>query len=240
VIWDDVLGDTDRHIFEQAGWGRRAGYGSRPVLLVIDVNYNFVGDPRLPILESIKEWKFSCGERGWQGVDAIKPLMARCRELRLPVLYTTNPKRPDGFDLGVWNLKQHRANETTDVSGHRGNEIVEDVAPQDGDIFIEKKKPSAFYGTPLTSYLIQMRADTIILVGTTTSGCVRASAVDAVSDNFRVVIPEECVWDRSELSHKVNLLDLHMKYCDVTDVADVLTYLDSLQAGVFDDVFSPD
>jgi maleamate amidohydrolase len=234
--WEAYLGEQDRVVFERAGWGRSAGFGERPVLLVIDVNYNFVGDPRLPMLESIKEWKFSCGERGWQGVDALVPLMARCRDLRLPVLYTTNPKRDDGFDLGVWNLKQHRASETTDVQGHRGNEIVAEVAPQPGDIFIEKKKPSAFYGTPITSYLIELKADTLILVGTTTSGCVRASAVDAISDNFRVVIPHECVWDRSEISHAVNLLDLNMKYCDVTDVADVMAWLDEVPAGLFDEV----
>jgi maleamate amidohydrolase len=234
--WEGYLGEQDRTVFERAGWGRSAGFGERPVLLVIDVNYNFVGDPRLPILESIKEWKFSCGERGWDGVTALVPLMEKCRALGLPILYTTNPKRHDGFDLGVWNLKQHRANETTDVQGHKGNEIVAEVAPQDGDIFIEKKKPSAFYGTPITSYLIELKADTIILVGTTTSGCVRASAVDAISDNFRVVIPHECVWDRSEISHAVNLLDLQMKYCDVTDVADVLTWLDGVPAGLFDEV----
>jgi maleamate amidohydrolase len=235
--WDSYVSETDRTIFEQAGWGKSAGFGSRPVLVVIDVNYNFVGIPRLPVLESIKDWKFSCGERGWQGVDALVPVIAKCRDIRLPIIYTTNPKRHDGFDLGVWNLKQHRANENTDVEGHRGNEIVDEVAPQPGDIFIEKKKPSAFYGTPLTSYLIELKADTLILVGTTTSGCVRASAVDAVSDNFRVVIPHECAWDRSEISHAVNLMDLNMKYCDVTDVADVMAFLDTVPAGLFDEQF---
>ena len=238
-VWDDVLPETDRQVFEAAGWGKNAGPGKRPVLMVIDVNYNFVGDRPEPILESIKRWRFSCGERGWHGVAATRKVLDEARRLRLPVIYTTNPRRPDGFDLGVWNLKNHRAEEEVDVQGHRGNEIVAEVAPLPGDLFIEKKKPSAFFGTPLVSYLVALRADTIILTGTTTSGCVRASAVDAISDNFRVVIPETCVWDRGELSHKVNLFDLQQKYCDVVELEDVLAYLGGLEVGLFDNDYPP-
>jgi nicotinamidase-related amidase len=239
AIWDDVLPELDRKVFEAAGWGRRAGLGSRPVVMVIDVNYNFVGDRPEPILESIKRWRFSCGERGWEGVRAIRRLLERARALRLPVIYTTNPRRPDGFDLGVWNLKNHRSTDDVDVAGHKGNEIVDEVAPRPGDLFIEKKKPSAFFGTPLVSYLVSLRADTIILTGTTTSGCVRATAVDAVSYNFRVGIPEECVWDRGELTHKVNLFDLHQKYCDVMTLDETLSYLGGLEPGLFDEEFPP-
>ena len=239
AIWDDVIPETDRIVFEAAGWGRRAGFGSRPIVMVIDVNYNFVGDKPEPILESIKRWRFSCGERGWQGVHEIARVLARARSLRLPVIYTTNPRRPDGFDLGVWNLKSHRAEDDVDVKGHIGNEIVREVAPVPGDIFIEKKKPSAFFGTPLASYLVALQADTVILTGTTTSGCVRATAVDAISYNFRVVIPEECVWDRGELTHKINLFDLHQKYCDVVPTEEVLAYLESLSPGLFAERFPP-
>jgi nicotinamidase-related amidase len=237
AVWDDVIPEVDRAVFAAAGWGRPAGFSRRPVVMVIDVNYNFVGDKPEPILESIKRWRFSCGERGWEGVGAIGRLLEKARALRLPVIYTTNPRRSDGFDLGVWNLKSTRAGDEVDVQGHLGNEIVAEVAPRPGDIFIEKKKPSAFFGTPLASYLIQLQADSIIVTGTTTSGCVRASSVDAVSFNFKVTIPEECVWDRGELTHKVNLFDLHQKYCDVTDLAQVLTYLETLPAGLFDEVF---
>lgn len=234
AVWDDVLPEVDRQVFEAAGWGRRAGLGRRPVLLVIDVNYNFVGDRPEPILDSIKRWRYSCGERGWRGVAAIRQVLDRARALRLPVAYTTNPRRPDGFDLGVWNLKSTRAGDEVDVQGHLGNQIVAEVAPLEGDLFIEKKKPSAFFGTPLVSYLVQLRADTLLLTGTTTSGCVRASAVDAISYNFRVGIPEPCVWDRGELTHKVNLFDLQQKYCDVLELEETLAYLDGLEPGLFD------
>jgi maleamate amidohydrolase len=237
AVWDEVLPEVDRQVFEAAGWGRRAGLGRRPVLLVIDVNYNFVGDRPEPILDSIKRWRYSCGERGWRGVAAIRQVLDRSRELRLPVAYTTNPRRHDGFDLGVWNLKSNRAGDEVDVQGHLGNQIVAEVAPLEGDLFIEKKKPSAFFGTPLVSYLVQLRADTLLLTGTTTSGCVRASAVDAISYNFRVGIPEPCVWDRGELTHKVNLFDLQQKYCDVLELEETLAYLDGLEPGLFDAEF---
>ena len=207
--------------------------------MVIDVNYNFCGDKREPILESIKRWHFSCGERAWDGIDAIAKILDVARRKRLPVIYTTNPRRADGFDLGVWALKGTRSDEEVDVMGHKGNEIVAEVAPLADDIFIEKRKPSAFFGTPLMSYLTNMRADSLILTGTTTSGCVRASAVDALSYDLRVTIPEEAVFDRGELSHKMSLFDLHMKYVDVTDSERCAGYLEKLEAGLFDETYPP-
>lgn len=240
AVWDDVLGDTDRAVFEAAGWGRRAGFGARPAIVVIDVNYNFCGDRDEPILESIERWRYSCGGVAWStGIPAIQRILTVARAKRLPVIYTTNPRRADGFDLGVWNDKSHRSDDVVDVMGHKGNEIVDEVAPVDGDIFIEKRKPSAFFGTPLMSHLTMLKADSLILTGTTTSGCVRASAVDAISYDLRVTIPHEAVFDRSTLSHKVALMDVHMKYADVTDTDDVVGYLDGLEAGLFDDVFPP-
>ena len=240
AVWDDVLSDQDRAVFEAAGWGRRAGFGQRPVLMVIDVNYNFCGHRAEPILESISRWRYSCGEVAWTtGIPAIRKILDLARAKRLPVIYTTNPRRADGFDLGVWTLKSHRADDVVDVHGHRGNDIVAEVAPSDDDIFLEKRKPSAFFGTPLMSHLTMLRADSLILTGTTTSGCVRATAVDAISYDLRVTIPHEAVFDRSELSHKVALLDVHMKYADVTDLDDVLNYLATLPAGLFDEVYPP-
>ena len=237
--WDDVLTDADREIFDVAGWGRRAGFGDRPALLVVDVNYNFCGDSEVSALESIKKWRYACGPHAWDSIPVIARVIAAGRAKRLPVIYTTNPRREDGFDLGVWTLKSYRSDDVVDVAGHRGNDIVDELAPEPGDLFIEKCKPSAFFGTTLTSHLNNLKADSLIMMGTTTSGCVRASAVDAMSYDLKVTIPHETVFDRGELSHKVALLDLQMKYVDVTDTEEVLAYLAELDEGIFDGVWPP-
>lgn len=238
--WDDVISDDDRRIFNVAGWGRRAGFGERPALLVIDVNYNFCGDTEEPVLDSIKKWRYACGPQAWStGIPAIQRVLTAGRAKRLPVIYTTNPRRDDGFDLGIWTLKSHRADDPVDVSGHKGNDIVTELAPEDGDLFIEKCKPSAFFGTTLMSHLNNLKADSLIVMGTTTSGCVRATAVDALSYDILVTIPHEAVFDRGALSHKVALLDLHMKYVDVTDTDEVVGYIEGLSTGIFDDAWPP-
>lgn len=227
-VWDDVLPEEDRQVFEAAGWGKDVGFGEKPVLLVVDVIYNFVGDVPEPILESIKRWRYSCGERGWEGVKHLERLIAAAREKQIPIVYTGMDRRPDGFDQGAWNWKSYRSGEASDVKGSLGNEIVKEIAPEPQDIYFVKDKPSAFHGTHLLDYLIYLGADTVITTGTTTSGCVRASAVDATQYNYRSIVPEECVWDRSMISHKVNLLDIQMKYGDVKTTGDVIEYFRSL------------
>ena len=114
------------------------------------------------------------------------------------------------------------------MKGSLGNEIVEEIKPEAQDIYFVKDKPSAFHGTHLLDYLIYLGADTVVTTGTTTSGCVRATAVDAAQYNYRSVVAEECVWDRSMISHKVNLLDIQMKYGDVKKTAEVIDYFRSL------------
>jgi maleamate amidohydrolase len=105
---------------------------------------------------------------------------------------------------------------------------VREIAPRDGDIVIRKDKPSVFFGTPLMSYLHELQVDTLLVAGTTTSGCVRATVVDAFSYNFKVVVVEECVFDRGQASHKVNLFDMQAKYADVVPLEAALGYLDEL------------
>lgn len=228
AVWDDVLPQTDREVFEAAGWGKDAGFGERPVLLVVDVIYNFCGDRPEPILESIKRYRYSCGERAWVGVEHLKRLIEAARERQVPIFYTGMDRRPDGFDQGAWNWKSTRAADASDIKGSKGNEIVAEVAPRPEDVYFVKDKPSAFHGTHLLDYLIYLGADTVITTGTTTSGCVRATAVDAAQYNFHSVVPEECVWDRGELTHKVNLFDIQMKYGDVNSTDEVIAYLEGL------------
>jgi nicotinamidase-related amidase len=114
------------------------------------------------------------------------------------------------------------------LPGAKGTTILTELSPEPGEGVIEKSFASAFYGTPLLSYLIHMKTDTLLVTGGTTSGCVRAFCVDAASNNFNVAVLEDCVYDRISVSHKIGLLDLWMKYCDVIESGEALTYLDDL------------
>jgi nicotinamidase-related amidase len=230
AIWNDVIPAEDRRIYEIGGWGRRMGFGMNPAVLVVDVNYDFVGDEPKPILESIERWRYSCGDVGWQGVHAIAKLLAAARAKGARVFYTTVDHRADAFDYGRDRDKNFRTGEATSVTGGKGPEIPAEIAPAQADIVISKKKASAFFGTPLASYLIDLGVDTLLVTGVSTSGCVRASVVDGHAYNFRVCIVEEGTFDRSSIAHKVNLFDMHMKYADVVTLADTLRYLEALPA----------
>jgi nicotinamidase-related amidase len=148
--------------------------------------------------------------------------------MSVPIFYSTAPSRQTVLTAGRWHGKNSRGTEDFHSQAQDGNEIVHEIAPQDGDIVILKDKPSVFFGTPLMSYLHELQVDTLLVAGTTTSGCVRATVVDAFSYNFKVAVVEECVFDRGQTSHKVNLFDMQAKYADVVPLEAALSYLDEL------------
>jgi len=224
-IWDKYLTERDQRVLAAAGYGKRGGFGTRPALFIIDVQYNFCGDEPMPILEAVKKYRTACGEEAWAAVDHIVRLMEIARERNIPIFYTTAAKRPDFLDSSVQVGKNHRGQERTTVVGTRGTQTVEPLTPRANDFLIIKPKPSAFFGTAFMSQLNALDVDTLIMTGCTTSGCVRATAVDAFSYNFKVVIPEETVFDRFESSHAMNLFDLNCKYADVIPVDEVASYL---------------
>ena len=234
-IWDPFLTERDRQVFEASGYGALQGFGKRPAILVIDVNYNFCGDRPEPILESIKRWRNSCGTEAWEGVAAIKTLIAAGCGKGLPILYTTGVRREDDWDAGSWAWKNSRSAERVRPAGVQadGNTIVPEIAPGPDDLVVYKQKPSAFHGTNLLSWLMLLGADSLIVTGTTTSGCVRATVLDAFSNNFRVSIVEEGCFDRAQASHAINLCDMHAKYADVIRLDESLSFIQSLPAGLF-------
>ena len=167
----------------------------------------------------------SCGDVGWNAVDKIAQLLAVFRANDWPVLYPhVAPKQ--NFDFGRLSDKVPAI---MGVAG-RGYDFVEEVAPREGDILLPKKHPSAFFGTPLASYLINLGADTLVVTGCTTSGCVRGSVVDAFAYNFRVLVPQDAVYDRSQVSHAVNLFDMAEKYADVMPTDDAVAALNAVAA----------
>lgn len=230
AIWDDILTERDKQVFSLGGYGKRGGFGKKPVLMIVDVNYNFIGDKPEPILESIKRWRHSCGEEGWEAVHRIKELLDIARQKKVPVIYTTGEKRVDDFDSGRRKDKNFRAEDSlkTSVEGHIGTKIVDEIAPLENEVVISKKKPSAFFCTPLISHLIDLGADTLIITGCTTSGCVRSTVIDGQSYNFKMIVVEEGVFDRGQASHKISLFDMNAKYADVVSLNETKEYLLSL------------
>jgi maleamate amidohydrolase len=236
-IWNQFLTERDKSVFAASGYGARGGFGKRPALLVIDVNYAFCGEKPEPILESIKRWRNSCGAEAWDGVAQIKELTTAAHAKGVPVIYTTGFRREDNWDSGSWSWKNGRSSEDTapaPISNRDGNEIVDEIAPAPQDIVVLKQKPSGFFGTNLMSYLVLLGCDSLIVTGTTTSGCVRATVLDAFSNNFRIAIAEEGCFDRSQASHAINLCDMNAKYADVVKVAEAKEFIASLPDGLFD------
>jgi maleamate amidohydrolase len=234
-VWEKFLTAQDKAAFAASGYGVRIGFGKRPALLIVDVSYGFTGDRPEPLLESIKRWHNSCGSVSWKAVPVIKALAEAFRGKGLPVIYTTAQFRDDGWDSG--SLLWKNARTADGASGARQipdpNEIVREIAPQPQDIVVLKQKPSAFFGTNLLGYLVPLGCDSVIVVGTTTSGCVRATVVDAYSHNFRVTVVEDGCFDRSEASHAINLCDMNAKYADVVPSAAVFAYVDTLAKNLF-------
>jgi maleamate amidohydrolase len=234
-IWNKFLTERDRLVFEAAGYGTRAGFGERPALLVIDVSYGFCGDKPEPILESIKHWRNSCGAESWIAIAQIRKLIDTAHRRGLPVIYTTGVRRADNWDAGGWARKNSRSKESPKTTSNRhGYDIVDEIAPEAKDLVIYKLKPSGFFSTPMVGYLTQLNCDSVIVTGTTTSGCVRATVLDAFSYNYRVALVEDGCFDRSEASHALTLCDMNAKYADVVKTDEVLTYFETLKPGLFE------
>lgn len=224
MIWDEFLSDADRERLRLTGLTGPKRPARRPALLVIDVSWAFAGDRRdEDILESIRRWPNSCGRESWQAIERISELVAKARQQSLPVLYSTGRGRADSWDIGGWAWKNSRT--PTPMRDHAGqpdgNEIVPPLAPQPEDIIVYKRKPSAFFGVPMASHLRRLGCDSVLLTGTTTSGCVRATAVDAFSHGFGVTAIADGCFDRSQASHAMALFDIAMRYGTVSNVSQV-------------------
>jgi len=218
--WDNIIGQDEIDAYNAAGFGKSSGLGKRPALLIIDVQYRTVGTTPMPFWQSIEEFPTSCGQVGWDAVTHIKSLLNYFRKRRWPVLYPyVAPKM--NFDQG------RLAEKVPALMGvaEKGYEFVADIAPQPEDILLPKKHPSAFFGTPLVSYLVDKNVDTLVVTGCTTSGCVRGSVVDGFAYNFRIVVPHDAVYDRSDTSHAVNLFDMSAKYADVMTTSETISRL---------------
>ena len=218
--WKDVMSPEDLALYTQ--YRRETYVGQRPALLVIDLyNSAYQGGAR-PVHEVAREFPSACGEYAWNAIEPTKQLLAMAHARGLPVVYTTKEQRKEALP--------HKTQSTNRRGGRTGEDpwgIFDAFKPEPDDLTIYKVRASGFFGTPLIAHLTQYGVDTVIVCGESTSGCVRASVADAYSYGFHVVVVEECTYDRSLLSHKVNLFDMHHKYADVMHMDEVAEHLEA-------------
>ncbi|WHZ00918.1 isochorismatase family protein [Neobacillus sp. YX16] len=227
-VWEKYLDERDLKIYSGAGLGTMYGLGKKPALLIIDVQYGFTGDGPEDIEEAIKTYPTSCGIASWEAIPHIRRVLETFREKGLPVIYTIieGSKCSDNDRVAI---KGQIFDHPLLLEGEKGTKVVEELAPVNGEVILSKKKPSAFFGTPLVSLLTAKGVDSVIVTGCTTSGCIRATVVDAFSNNYKVVVPEECVFDRGVTTHAINLFDIQQKYGDVIPVQQVISLLETLK-----------
>jgi nicotinamidase-related amidase len=205
-------GKDDEEFFKARGFGLKIGFGERPALIVIDMLKGFT-DPAMPLGAPLESQ-----------IEAQKPLLDVAHQRSIPVIFSTVIYYDaDIKDAGLWGIKMKGS--FTLRAGTPAVEIDSRLDMQKGDSLLVKKYASCFFGTDLLSRLNNMRADTLIITGCTTSGCVRATAVDAVQNGFRPMVVREAVGDRSQAAHDQSLFDLNAKYADVVSLDETLQYM---------------
>lgn len=219
-VWDGLASPEEVEIYRRAGFFRPVTFGERPVLLVIDAQYNFTGDGPEPVLESSRRYRFSCGERAWNSLPYLQRLVRLAREKGIPIVFTQD---------------QEQFPDPTPDEAARGLEIVAQLGPEPGDVVIPKMGYSGFFGTRLLSYLVSLNADTVIVCGGTTSGCVRATVTDAFDYRFKTFVVEECVFDRADGPHRSNLFDIAGKAAMVLSLDELMEMLGDRR---FDEAFT--
>ncbi|MFC1962593.1 isochorismatase family protein [Chloroflexota bacterium] len=223
--WEKFMTERDKEHYKVTGKKDFFGFGDKPALLLIDIYYGVLGLKREPILEQIKKIPGGMGLEGWDAVDRTAKLLEITRDLSIPVVHVT---RLDSDSVASWakRIKAIRADnrQIPEELRRRSGEIVSEVAPIKGELVIRKAAPSAFQGTPLSFMLRSMDIDTLIVCGESTSGCVRATVVDGATHSYHMGVVAECCFDRTEMSHYVNLFDMHQKYADVIDMDHAVQY----------------
>lgn len=224
-IWDRYLSERDRSALAARPRRDRVPFGSRPAVLSID-NYRAVaGDQPMELLEMISTWPQGMGRTAWEALEQIALLLRAAREAGVPCLHVTGLSEEES---GVPHRSGSKNTDPTPegMARHaRRFEIMPQAAPAIGEVVLKKTAPSAFFGTPLMAALNGMDVDTLIVVGESTSGCVRATVADAKAYRFTVVVVEECVYDRYEAPHAINLFDMDLKYATVLPLSDVVAWL---------------
>ena len=204
--------------YVRKGFAARVGFGARPAVLVIDMIRAFT-DLRSPLASTLDAQ-----------VTAIRTLLAAARQQEIPVIFSTVAYDADLQEAGIW-IRKIPSNSWL-VEGSEWVELDERLGRRPREMLLVKKYASCFFGTDLAARLVTRQVDTLLITGCTTSGCVRATAVDACSLGLHTIVVQDAVGDRAELPHIANLFDIDAKYGDVVDLEDALGYLERLPGRV--------
>jgi maleamate amidohydrolase len=218
--WKTVVPEYDRKILETADFGGPQPWGRSPCLLIVDVVRSFTGSKPQEVLEAVKEYTTSCGTSAWETLPRMRTVLDAARAAGIPVVYTKGDAGYRAMCGGsVKNESPERAKKLHNTP------IADEIAPLESEFVISKTKASAFFLTPLSIYLVRHGIDSLIVMGTSTSGCVRATAVDGISHGYPVFVVSDGCFDRSQFMHDVTLYDLSTKYATIVTVAETLQYL---------------
>jgi nicotinamidase-related amidase len=218
--WKDVIPESDLKLY--AGWRRETFIGPRPALLAIDLYDLVYRGGALPPAEINERYPNTCGVFAHRAIAPTKALIAAARGAGVPIFFCTQETRPNNRPPGAVSTRRRQP---SPIDGYA---IYREFTVEPEDVLITKQRASIFQGTPLASHLALLGVQSLIVCGESTSGCVRASVVDGYSSGHHVTVVEECTYDRAELTHKVNLFDMHHKYADVMHVDEVLAHLGAM------------
>ena len=224
-VWDKFLTEQDKKML--AAQKKRpapphAQFGERPAILVIDMNKGAIGEDR-PIWEVVPELPGAMADMAWAAIRQMEVILPRARAAGIPVIYSKH------FFKETTGLRE---SEPSSVYSSRNplSEIQEEIAPQPGDLLVEKQRPSVFFQTGLIYMLLNKKIDSLILMGNSTSGCVRATAVDSQGYFFKTSLVEECTFDRIEFLHAASLFKLQPGV-DIVNVGETLEFMASVKNG---------
>lgn len=206
--------ETLRRYRQQGFAQERIGFGAHPALLIVDMQNDFV-EPDSPS---------TCAPLAQEALPAMTRLLEAARAARIPVLFSQGIVARDLSDVGLWKSRPHKEGKVQ-IDGSRGAAIVDALAPLPDENVVRKRRPSVFFGTDLDHLLRARGVDTVILAGSSMSGCVRATALDAFSHDYRTMIVRECVVDRTQALIDTNLFDVDAKYADAVSLVETLAYL---------------
>ena len=214
--WQKLIPPAELEAYQRSGFHGDLAMGERAALIVVDVTFGFTGSRGLTLAEAVAEFSAACGPSSWVAMPKIAHLIEMFRARGLPIIYSRS--RLD--DIG-WTGKATKAKRAARPLTAQFNTFPDEIAPREGEWVLEKTKASTFFGTPLATYLVKERVDTLVFAGVSTSGCVRASVVDGFSHGFSTFAIEDCCFDRSEFAHAANLFDMSGKYASVLSLGEL-------------------